>query len=169
MFGFLKRKQTAADRGRAEALYAAVRAASSDTDDEHLRIVASVAALLLCVAYADLDYASEEEEVLRATLERVHGLDGDGVQAILRVLRDHAVIIASGEATTYARELLELTEEDFRAELLDVLVDLAAADDTISVAETNMLRTVARALGLSQAQYNASQARHRDKLAVLKG
>jgi uncharacterized tellurite resistance protein B-like protein len=168
MFGWFKRKDESADRGRAAALYEAVRAALGDDDDLHVRIVASVAALLLCVAYADLEYAPEEEEVLRTTLERVNGLDAQGVAAILRVLREHTVIIASGEASTYARELLELTEEDFRSELLDVLVDLAAADESITVAETNMLRSVARSLGLSQARYNQSQARHREKLSVLK-
>jgi uncharacterized tellurite resistance protein B-like protein len=171
MFGWFKRKEETADRGKAAALYEAVRTALGEDpqkDDEHVRIVASVAAVLLCVAYADLDYSADEEEVLRATLSRVNGLDAAGVGAILRVLREHTVMIASVESTTYARELLELTAEDFRLELLDVLVDLAAADEHITVAETNMMRSVVRALGLSQAQYNASQARHRDKLSVLK-
>ena len=85
MFGWFKRKEETADRGKAAALYEAVRSALGD-DDEHVRIVASVAALLLCVAYADLDYSAGEEEVLRATLSRVHGLQSDGVEAILRVL-----------------------------------------------------------------------------------
>ena len=34
--------------------------------------------------------------------------------------------------------------------------------------ETNLLRLTATALGLTQDDYNACQARHRDKLAVLK-
>jgi uncharacterized tellurite resistance protein B-like protein len=169
MFGWFKDKEERGDRGKAAALYDAVRSSLGDQDDTHVRIVASVAAVLLCVAYADLQYAREEEEVLGRTLGRVQGLDSFGVEAILKVLREQTIIIASGEATTYARELLELTEDDFRLELLDVLVDLAAADETITVAETNMLRDVARALGLSQAHYNDSQARHRDKLSVLKG
>jgi uncharacterized tellurite resistance protein B-like protein len=168
VFSWLKRKDAQADSQRGAALYAAVRAALGTDDDVMVRIVASVAALLLCVAYADLDYRSEEEDVLRRTLNRIHGLEPSGVQAILRVLREQTVTIAAAEGTTYARELLELTDEDFRLELLDVLVDVAAADEEITLVETNMLRGIAKALGLTQAQYNASQARHRDKLTVLK-
>jgi len=168
VFGWFKNKKERADRQHAAALYEAVRLGLGDDDDVHVRIVASIAALLLCVAYADLDYADSEEAVLRDTLSRVHGIDEPALGAILKVLREHTVTIASAESSTYARELLELTEEDFRLELLDALVDLAAADDEITVSETNMLRIIARSLGLSQKHYNASQARHRDKLAVLK-
>ena len=55
MFGWFKRKDARADRQRATRLYEAVRQGLGDDDDVHVRIVASVAALLLCVAYADLD------------------------------------------------------------------------------------------------------------------
>lgn len=168
MFSFLKKKRAAADPGRARELYAAVRSALGDDDDVHVRIVASTAALLVCIAYADCDYSSEEEAVVRSTLARVQGLDAAGIAAIAEVLRAHTVAIASAEATTYARELVLLTEPDFRAQLLDVLVDLAGADGVLTVSETNALRTTTRALGLPQEIYTASQARHRDKLAVLK-
>jgi tellurite resistance protein len=50
---------------------------------------------------------------------------------------------------------------------LDVLVDLAAADGELSLAETDLLRRTTAALGLSPDEYLASQARHRDKLKVL--
>lgn len=149
-------------------LHATVRKALPDADDITVRIVASTAALLLCVAYADLDYTSEEEEVLCEMLSKVRGLSEADVTVIAHVLRQHTVTIASAESTVYARELLQLTEEDFRLKVLDVLIDVAAADDEICIAETNMLRNIAKALGLSQQHYNASQVRHRDKLAVLK-
>lgn len=167
MFSWLKKGRRDADPEHARLLYAAVREALGDDDDVHVRIVASVAALLLCLAYADGDYALEEEQILRDTLGRIQGLDALGVGAITRVLRQHTVTIASAEATSYARELLDLTDDDFRRQLLDVLVDVAAADSVITVAETNMMRTITRALGLPQAVYNESQSRHRDKLAVL--
>ena len=172
MFGWLRRKNEPADPEQARALYAAVRSAlkgpDGEPDDETVRIVASIAALLVCVAYADLDYDQDEERVVRDTLRRINGLDDFDVRAILGVLREHTVSITSAESSSYARELLELTDDDLRHQLLDTLVDLAAADGEITVSETNMLRHIARGLGLSQATYNASQARHRDKLSVLK-
>lgn len=169
MFGWLKRRsESAPESKRATLLYGAVRESLADDDDVHVRIVGSIAALLLCVAYADSSYHEAEEQVLRRELGRVHGLDAAGVDAIARVLRQHTALIIGAEGTSYARELLELTDEEFRLELLDVLVDVAAADDEITVTETNMLRSITRALGLSTEHYLTAQSRHRDKLAVLK-
>jgi uncharacterized tellurite resistance protein B-like protein len=169
MFSWLKRgEDRAPESQRATLLYGAVREALAGADDVHVRIVGSIAALLLCVAYADASYDDSEEQVLREQLSRIQGLDAAGVEAIARVLREHTALIIGAEGTSYARELLELTDDGFRHELLDVLVDVAAADDEITVAETNMLRSITKALGLSPEDYLAAQARHRDKLAVLK-
>jgi len=167
VFGWFKKKEGAADKEQAKALYAEIRKHLGDDDDVHVRIVASIAALLLCVAYADQNYDEDEERVLRGVLGQIRGLDAFGVDAINRVLREHTVRIIGAEASTYARELLELTDVDFRLQLLDALVDLAAADGSISLAETNMLRSITKSLGFEQKVYNTSQARHRDKLGVL--
>lgn len=169
MFSWLFGKNPPADPEHARALYHAVRRALGDDDDVQVRIVASIAALCACVAYADLEVEPREESVIRTTLSRIQGLDDNGAAAIGQVLRDDVVRITGAEASTYARELLDLTDRAFRRQLLDVLVDIAAADDEITVAETNMLRGIAKSLGLSDATYNAAQARHRDNLAVLKG
>jgi uncharacterized tellurite resistance protein B-like protein len=167
VFGWLRSKKAGADPERGRALYEAVRGQLGEGDDELVRIVGSVAALMICVAYADLDVRPEELHEVAGTLGRVRGLDERGVRAIVEVLREHTVTIAAAEATTYARELLALTDEDFRVQLLDGLIDVAAADGEVSLTETNILRPIAIALGLTQQHYNASQARHRDRLAVL--
>jgi uncharacterized tellurite resistance protein B-like protein len=137
-------------------------------DAEGARIVAAVAGLLGTVAYADRRYAAVEEERIRQELARVKGLTATGVEAICAVLREHIVEISTVEAPVYARELLALADRDLRLEVLEALVDLAAADDEITVAETNVLRLTATALGLTQQDYNAAQSRHRDKLKVLR-
>lgn len=145
-----------------------VRAHLSGADDETLKIVVAVAGLLGTVAYADREYSAIEEARIRAELGRVSGLSGSGVDAICAVLREHIVAVATVEAPLYARGLRELADRDLRIHVLDLLVDLAAADDDVTIAETNVLRTLVPALGLSQADYNASQARYRDKIRVLK-
>jgi uncharacterized tellurite resistance protein B-like protein len=145
-----------------------VRAEMSDSDDVGTRIVAAITGLLGAIAYADRQYAPIEEVRIRDQLGRVKGLTSTGVDAICSVLREHIVEISTVEAPIYARELLELADQDLRLEVLDALVDLAAADNQITVSETNVLRLTATALGLTQDDYNASQARHRDKLKVLR-
>ncbi len=168
MFSWLRRNETSADPQQAAELYESVRSHLQEGDEDSVIIIASVAALLLCIAYADSDYDSREEAVLRATLGRMHGMDQAGVESIMSVLREKLVRITGAEATTYARELLNLTDDDFRVQLLDLLLAVAAADDNVTVSETNILRDVTKALGLSQATYLKAQSVHRDKLAVLR-
>lgn len=155
--------------GRTTRLAEVVRAHLGDADEDTVRLVVAVAGLLGTVAYADRDYAAVEEVRIRDVLGRIDRLGPSGVDAICAVLREDIVSIATVEAPRYAREVREHAERDVRREILDALVDVAAADDEITLAETNVLRSTTTALGLSQEEYNASQSRHRDKLRVLAG
>jgi len=168
MLRWLAEKITSASPPGGTPLERTVRAEMSGDDEEGTRIVAAITGLLGAVAYADREYAPVEEGRIREQLARVEGLTTTGIDAICAVLREHIVDISTTEAPIYARELLDLADRDFRLEVLDALVDLAAADDEITVAETNVLRLTATALGLTQTDYNASQSRHRDKLKVLR-
>src|SRR5262245_26429547 len=107
------------------ALLKAVRAELGEGDEEKVRIVAAIAGLMGTIAYADQRYEDVEEQRIRAELMRIEGLGTKGVDAICRVLRQHIVEISTIEATLYARELRELTDRDFRCEVLDALVDIA--------------------------------------------
>jgi len=166
MLRWLAEKITSAAPEKGTILERTVRAQMDDADGA--RIVAAIAGLLGTVAYADRQYAAVEEERIRQELARVHGLTTAGVDAICTVLREHIVDISTVEAPVYARELLALADRELRVEVLDALVDIAAADDEITVAETNVLRLTATALGLTQHDYNTAQSRHREKLKVLR-
>jgi uncharacterized tellurite resistance protein B-like protein len=168
MFRWLLDKVAASAPEGARNFAGVVRASMAGTDEETIRIVMAVAGLLGTVAYADRRYAVEEEQRIRQELERIQALTPEGVDAVCAALRKYIVEISTIEAPFYARELLALTDRDLRLQVLDALVDLAAADNEITVAETNLLRLTATSLGLTQDDYNACQARHRDKLVVLK-
>lgn len=152
----------------ATRLEAVVRAHVAAPDEDTLKIIVAAAGLLGTVAYADRDYSEVEERRIRTELARVPKLSGAAMDAVCAVLREQIVSVATVEAPIYARALRELTELEQRLQILDILVDLAAADEEISVAETNVLRQTTTALGLSQDDYNASQLRHRDKIRALK-
>jgi uncharacterized tellurite resistance protein B-like protein len=151
----------------AERIRQAVGEHLKDADDDVKRIVTAIAGLLGCVAYADRVYTDAEEQHVRAELSRVHGLPWTGVDAICRILRDHVAELHRDGDHFFTRELREVADREQRVEVLEVLVDLAAVDGVLSVQETNDLRRLATALGLAQPDYDAAQARHRDKLAVL--
>jgi uncharacterized tellurite resistance protein B-like protein len=92
-----------------------------------------------------------------------------GVDAICKTLREHIVQISAVETPRFTRALLELADEDLRREVLGTLVELAAADESITLAETNVLRQLTTSLGLSQQDYLALQEQHRQHLSILKG
>jgi len=136
----------------------------ADRPEQDQRLVTAIAGLLACVAYADQVFTAEERVHIRAELERLPMLDEKDVEVIVSLLeQDIAAVVGSGDQR-WVRDLRELTDREARFEVLEVLVDLAAADDELAHAEVNYLRRLTTALGLTQDDYNAAQARHRDKL-----
>lgn len=150
------------------ALARAVEQHMPDADGDTQRLVAAVTGLLACVAYADREYSSAERDHVREALTRIHGLDDVGVAAVCVLLDERITEIAAGNTQAYTRDLRELSDLEMRREVLDVLLDLAAADDDVSMAETDLVRRTTSAMGLTQDDYVASQARHRERLSVLK-
>ena len=136
-------------------------------DAETITVVTSITGLLGALAYADRDYSPEEEARVRVELGRVQGMTETGVDAICKVLRERIVEISTVEMPHFTRALVELGDRELRLEVLRALVDLAAADATITLAETNMLRHLTKALGLSQQDYVELQSQHRHLLASL--
>lgn len=167
---FWKRQQQSpeTDSAGTARLTEVVRQHLTGTDDETLRIVVAVAGLLASVAYADRDFSEDEEAKVVEELGRVQGLTPDGPRAVCAALRDNVLELSTTQTPRFARTLMELGDRDLRREVLRLLLELAAADGTISLDEVNHLRLLTQTLGLTQDDYNELQARHRDKLASLR-
>lgn len=168
MFGRWLTALTAAPEETPSDLVSTIRQHLPGADRETVEVVGALAGLLAAVAYADRSYTAEEEAEVRASLGRVHGMTSAGVDAVCDALKRTLVQHVAVEVPRCTRTLRELGDTELRREVLDALVDLAAADGRITTPETNLLRQVTTALGLSQSDYNASQERHRERLSVLK-
>jgi uncharacterized tellurite resistance protein B-like protein len=153
----------------AEQLQSAVRAALPAADEETVQVVVAIAGLLGTVAYADREFSPEEQARVREELGRIEGISPSGIDAVCAVLAGHVREIATVQSPRYSRALRELADRDLRLQVLDILVALAAADRTITLAETNVMRQLATSLGLTQEDYNAAQAKFVELLAVLHG
>lgn len=151
-----------------DALLSIVREHMPDADEGEVRIVAAVAGLVGCVAYADGEYRRDEAAEVERLLGRIHDLPRAAVEAICDLLDSRIAELSRGEVHPHARAIKQGTEREARIEVLEVLMDLAAADGEITVEETELLRRVAKLLGLSVDEYVNAQARHRDKLSVLR-
>ena len=139
-----------------------------DADDDTRALVVAVAGLLASIAYADREYPESEQAHVREALGRVHGLSAAGVDTICDALREHVREIAGSNPHQHTRTLRELGDLELRRDVLDALVDLGAADGELSMEETDLLRRTASAMGLTPDDYIAAQARHRERLSVLK-
>jgi len=140
-----------------------------EADEEEVCILAAVAALVACVAYADGVYHADEVRAVRRMFDRVHDLPPRGVEAMMALLDERIADLARGEVHEHARLLKQGLTREARAEVLDVLMDVAAADGQISILETELLRRITNLMGLDPNDYVHAQSRHRDKLAVLQG
>ena len=165
MFGRWLKSLTAQEEVSAGgALRASIARELPQADAETVTVVTSIAGLLGTVAYADRDYSAAEEARVRTELLRVQGMTVSGVDAICKTLREHIVEITSVETPRFTRALVELADQDLRREVLGAMMELAAADAAITLAETNTLRQLTKSLGLSQADYLELQERHRELL-----
>jgi uncharacterized tellurite resistance protein B-like protein len=139
-----------------------------EADADTRTIVVGIAGLLASVAYADRSYDDAEQLHVREALGRIHALPAAGADAICDALKQHLLVIAATNPQRHTRALRELAEPELRQEVLEALVDLAAADGELAMTETDLLRRTAGALGLDQNAYVLAQARHRERLSVLK-
>jgi len=139
-----------------------------DADDATVAIVGAVACLLALVAHADSDFADSELSEIERQLARIEGFTAAGIETVCDLLRRHGSALSAEGIQACTRVLYEQSDREMRLEVLDVLMDVAAADGVITMEETNLLRRVCAALGLSDADYLASQTRYREPLSVLK-
>lgn len=156
------------DQPRAsETLLALVKRAMPEASPQDAAIVGALAGLFAFVAYADRSYTDAEKQAVRAALSRIHTLTAHGIDAVCALLETQIAALAHESLQNYTRVLYELTDRDARLEFLDVLMDVATADDVLSTDETNGLRRIANLLGLSERDYLAAQAQHKGRLSVL--
>ena len=161
-----RRKEEAPPEAR-DRLAEIVEKYLADEDVATRRIVTAVAGLLAKVAYADGHYSTAEEANIQKELSRVHGLSPAGVDAICGLLADQIAHVTLLGDHDWTRDLLDLAERELRLEVLEVLVEMGVADGVLKHEEQTQLRRIAKSMGLTQDDYNALQAKHKDKLSTL--
>jgi uncharacterized tellurite resistance protein B-like protein len=163
---FFGRKPTAS--GPSSKLDQVISDALPGTDDATRRIVTAIAGLLGSVGYADRELTAPEGAAIRQLLQTVQGIGEHEAGGIFSALQTHVLELSTIESPRHARTLVELGDRDLRLHVLDLLVQVAAADGTISQNEVVVLRQLTTSLGLEQHDYNALQKAHRGALATLR-
>jgi uncharacterized tellurite resistance protein B-like protein len=132
---------------------------------ETARYLAGFAYVLARVANADLEIAPAEAEEMRRTVRLLAGLSADEAELVVEIAKSQARLLGGTENYVVTREFRRTTTPLQRAQLLECLFAVSAADGTISTAESREIANVAEELGFTRAEANSLRARYRDKLA----
>jgi uncharacterized tellurite resistance protein B-like protein len=129
------------------------------------RYLAGFAYVLARVANADLVIAEAEADEMRRTVRLLAGLSADEADLVVEIAKSQARLLGGTENYVVTREFRRTSTPLQRAQLLECLYAVTAADGAISTAESREIANVAEELGFTRAEANALRARYRDKLA----
>jgi len=132
---------------------------------ETARHLAGFAYVLARVANADLVIAAAEEDEIRRTVRMLAGLSADEADLVVEIAKSQARLLGGTENYVVTREFRRTSTPLQRAQLLECLYAVTAADGTISSAESREIANVAEELGFTRAEANALRTRYREKLA----
>ena len=132
---------------------------------ETARHLAGFAYVLARVANADLQIAAAEADEMRRTVRILAGLSADEADLVVEIAKSQARLLGGTENYVVTREFRRNSTPVQRAQLLECLYAVTAADGTISSAESREIANVAEELGFTRAEANALRTRYRDKLA----
>jgi len=135
---------------------------------ERARFVAAFAFVLARIARADLEVSDEERQKMRRTIEHLSGLDPEEARIATELACDRSEELGASDHYIATREFRAISTREQRAQLLECLFEVAAADGNISAEESYEVLEVAEELGFARAEALGMRARYRDKLSELR-
>ena len=135
-----------------------------NADELTHRLVTATVGLLVGVAYSDRDYSDVEEAMVRKRLSQLDSFSRLEVNAVCKVLRAGIDALRQDDPSTWPKVVNELTDRWQRLELLELLVDVAGADEVLTKEESAFLERTAEALELGADDLKKSL----DRLSVTK-
>ena len=157
----------AASSAETDTVRKIVRALDS-MEPVHARRLAAFAYLLTRVAFADQNISAEE----MAAMERLvmeHGkLPEEQAVLVVQMAKSQNLLFSGTENYLVAQEFAKISSQEEKVALLHCLYAVAAADQSISVAEDNEIAKLSIELKLPHEDYIAVRMKYRGFLAVLK-
>jgi len=131
--------------------------------------LASFAYVLARVANADLTIDAAETAEMEHSVRTLAALTESEAVLVVQIAKTQAHVLGDTENYVVTREFRGMSTREQRAQLLQCLYAVAAADGTISGDERSVIGAIAEELGFTRAEANALRAEYRDKLSELRG
>jgi len=135
---------------------------------EQARYLASFAYVLARVAHADLEIDASETAEMERIVRELAGLGEAEAVLVTQIAKSQAQNLGGTENYVVTRQFRQLSSKEQRAELLECVFAVAAADGEISGAESTEIHRIAEELGFTRPEANALRSAYRDKLSELR-
>ena len=162
--GLDKATQRRTERGDSDTVRR-IAAQLERLDPQEAKFLAGFAYVLARVANADLEIdASEIAEMERIVTTIAHLAESEAA-LVVQIARSQTQMLGGTENYVVTREFRKVASAEQRAELLQCIYAVAAADGTISGTESAEILSIADELGFTRAQANSLRSAYRDKLS----
>lgn len=131
------------------------------------RYLATFAAILARVAYADLAISEEETARMEAVLQELGGLTEGQAALVVHIAKGHNVLFGGTENFLLTREFRAIASPAQIEQLLHCAFAVAAADGSIAVVEEERIRQIANELGVSHREYIDIRSRYSAQREVM--
>lgn len=132
------------------------------------RYIAAFAYLLSRAARADLQISADETAAMEQIIVREGNLPEELAPIVVQMAKTQNQLFGATENYLVTREFEQIATREQKLALLECLFAVAAADETITSAEDDVVKQIAAELKLYHADYIAVRSRFRERLAVLK-
>lgn len=129
------------------------------------KFLAAFAYVLARVAHADLRVEDSETEEMEKIVSGLGELSAEEAALVVEIAKTQARLLGGTENYVVTREFRQISSREERAQLLQCLYAVAAADGTISQAESSELNNIAEELGFTRPEAIALRSQYKDKLA----
>lgn len=138
-------------------------------EPEQARYLAAFAYVLARVAHADLHFDETETSSMREIVELLAELSPEESELVVEIAKSQARLLGGTENYVVTREFRKMTTREQKGKLLESLYAVAAADGTISAAESHEILAIAEELGFTRPEALALRSAYREHLAELQG
>ncbi|MCK4304829.1 MAG: TerB family tellurite resistance protein [Candidatus Eisenbacteria sp.] len=138
-------------------------------DPEQARYLAAFAYVLSRTAHADLSISATETRKMEELVTRFGDLAKEKARLVVEIAKSQALLFGGTADFVVTREFKQISTVTQRTELLHCLFAVSAADDSISSAEEEEVRQIARELGFCHRDYIAVRSEYNHLREVMKG
>jgi uncharacterized tellurite resistance protein B-like protein len=131
------------------------------------KLLASFAYVLARVANADLEIVESETLEMERIVRSLASLSEGEAALVVQIAKTQSNVLGETENYVVTREFRRIASREQRAQLLQCLYAVAAADGTISGVESSVILAIAEELGFTRAEANSLRSEYRDKLSEL--